>query len=67
MIFFKNLKAIRTTRNLTQQQMAERLNISVRTYQNYEQGKREPSLTLLCKIADILDTTTDILLGRVNS
>ncbi|MBQ3494061.1 MAG: helix-turn-helix transcriptional regulator [Clostridia bacterium] len=64
--FAKNLKRERMLSGLTQKQMAEKLGISYRTYQNYElttQNNREPDLETLCKIAKILDVNVDYLLG----
>ena len=64
--FSKNLKESRKTASLTQAQMAEKLGISFRTYQNYElltENNREPDLATLCKIAKILDVSVDYLLG----
>lgn len=59
-----NLKKAREAIGLTQMQAANKLEISDGTYKNYEQGKREPNNTLLCKIADLFGVTTDYLLGR---
>lgn len=45
--FSKNLKFERTQLGLNQKEMAEKLNISYRTYQNYElitTNNREPDL-----------------------
>ena len=64
--FAKNLKREWMLSGLTQKQMAEKLGISYRTYQNYElttQNNREPDLETLCKIAKILDVNVDYLLG----
>lgn len=51
----KRIKNIREEKNLTQQQIAEALGISVHTISKYEQGQREPSLDVMGKIADILE------------
>ena len=59
-----NLKKARENIGLTQSQVADRLGISDGTYKNYEQGKREPNNTLLSKIADLYEVSTDYLLGR---
>ena len=59
-----NLKKSREATGLTQAQVADKLGISDGTYKNYEQGKREPNNSLLCRIADIFGVTTDYLLGR---
>lgn len=66
MDFCKNLRAVRLEKNMTQQQVADAINIALRSYQKYEQGIREPSLTTLVALADFLDVTTDRLLGREN-
>lgn len=59
-----NLKKSREATGLTQAQVADKLGISDGTYKNYEQGKREPNNSLLCRIADLFGVTTDYLLGR---
>ena len=60
----ENLKKAREAAHLTQAQTAELLGISDGAYKNYEQGKREPSNEMLCKISDLFHVTTDYLLGR---
>lgn len=63
-MFGKRLRQMRMKRNFTQQNMADMLNIALRSYQCYETGTRNPSFDLLIKIADILDTSIDFLLCR---
>lgn len=63
-MFCKRLREMRMTRHLTQQKLADSLGLALRSYQCYEQGTREPSLSMLVAIADTLDVTTDYLLGR---
>lgn len=55
---------MRMKRHFTQPQLADMLNIALRTYQGYEGETRSPSLDTLVKIADILNVPTDYLLGR---
>ena len=55
---------MRMKRRLTQQAMADKLQISLNAYQKYEQAERSPSLECLVRIADILDVSIDYLLGR---
>lgn len=64
MQFSKNLKQLRTALNITQNEMAERLGISERGYRNYENGSREPNISGLIQIADILHVSLDSLVGR---
>lgn len=58
------LRALRKNRGLSQSQLAEELGISKSSVSMYEQGNREPDLTLLKKIADFFEVETDYLLGR---
>ena len=60
--FSKNLKEIRKLKGLTQEEFAEKLEISIFTLQGYEQGKREPNLSTLVKIKIALDCSYDDLL-----
>ena len=43
------------------------LNISYSTYKGYESQGREPKYETLCKIADLLQVSTDDLLGRTTN
>jgi len=59
------LNKTRKAKGLTAQQMADYLNINLRSYRAYESNDRQPSLEILIKIAGNLAVTTDYLLGRV--
>lgn len=63
-MFSERLKASRKSKGKTQKDLAAYLGISERGYQNYEMGKREPSLEVLKQLADYFGVTTDYLLGR---
>lgn len=58
------LKELRKAKNISQEQAANALGISVRAYQNYEYGQREPNIEMIFKLADFYNVTTDYLLGR---
>jgi len=62
MSFSSNLKLKRVMKGLTQEQMAERLEIKVRRYAYWENGT-EPGMGMLVRICDELDTTPNELLG----
>jgi transcriptional regulator with XRE-family HTH domain len=65
---FKNLlKETRLQSGFTQKEMAIRLELSERAYQHYEAGTREPNITYLIAIADILDVSLDYLVGRTDN
>ena len=65
--FGKRLKQIREENNLTQKQVAEGSGIPLRTYQRYENGEREPSISTLIALADYFKVSTDYLLGRTDN
>lgn len=64
MLFCDRLHQTRLKQDITAQQMADYLGISVRAYRFYESGSREPNLSTLTQIANMLGVTTDYLLGR---
>lgn len=63
-MFNKRLRALRMKRKYTQQNMADMLQVSLNTYQKYEQAERSPSLECLVRLADILNAPIDFLLCR---
>ena len=60
------MSKLRKEKNLSQQELASRLNISKSSLAMYETNKRQPNFDLVKKIADFFDVTTDYLLGRVD-
>lgn len=63
-MFNKRLRELRIKNKFTQQNMADKLGLSLNAYQKYEQSERSPSLECLVSIADILDVSLDYLLCR---
>ncbi len=59
------IKELRNRRCLTQDQIAEKLNMNRANFSHYERDTATPPGDVLSKIADILNTSTDYLLGRV--
>ena len=58
-----NIKKLRRERDITQEQLAEYLNISVSAISQWESGKTTPDISLLAPLANIFDVTSDVLLG----
>lgn len=58
------IKELRMKRGYTQDQMAEQLGMNRANFSNYERDVATPPGETLTKIADMLDTSTDYLLGR---
>ena len=63
MEFKDRLKMLRKERRLTQVKLGEMLNYGYTAIANYESTRNEPSFDDLIKLADLLDVTTDELLG----
>lgn len=62
--FSSTLKSLRLRENLTQTEVAKRLDINRSSYAMYERGERNPTIENLDKIARFYDVTTDYLLGN---
>ena len=56
------LKELRTSKNLTQEEIANLLNVAQGSYSNYEKNKREPDYETLKKIATFYKVSIDYLL-----
>lgn len=58
------LKAARTAKKWTQEQLGKKVNTTKGTISNYENGHSTPSNEMLLLLASALDTTVDYLLGH---
>lgn len=59
-----SLKTMRIERTITQEQLAKKLNISLKTISHWETGYTEPSITQLIALADLYSVSLDELVGR---
>ncbi len=67
LIFGNRLKELRENENLTQQELADIIEVNGKQIiSGYENGKSEPDLTLLTKIANYFNVSVDYLLGRTS-
>jgi repressor LexA len=64
MSFGNNLKKIRQEHDMTQEELAKRINTSRSNIANYENDKNMPSIEILNKLSEILNCSTDYLLGK---
>ena len=60
----ENIRFVRKQLNLTQDQFAQKLDIKRSLVGAYEEGRAEPSLELLQKMAAMAGISVDILIGR---
>lgn len=59
-----NLFNLRKSKNLTQQDVANALNISQQSYQKYEKSITEPSVDSLIKLSEFYNISIDEILGN---
>jgi len=62
--FSQVIKQLRNEKELTQQELADYLNVAKSTISMYENGKREPDFEKLEEIADFFNVNVDFLLGK---
>ena len=61
------IKEIRKKREFTQEQLAEKLDISVEYVSQIERGLKMPSMQMFIKLVDVLDVSADYLLRDIVS
>lgn len=64
-MFGKNLKKWRELRDMTQSELAARINVSDKTISSWEVGRTEPSMGMVEMIADVLRCSKSELIGDV--
>lgn len=64
MSFAERLQELREDRDISRKELAAFLNISVSALGMYEQGRREPNIETLIRLADYFNVSIDFLVGR---
>ena len=64
MSFGTNLKKIRQDNDLTQEDLAKKINTSRSNIANYENDKNMPSIDILEKLSKVFNCSIDYLLGK---
>ncbi len=59
----ENIKRMRKSRSMTQEQLAEALGVTVGAVHKWENSLSTPEIRMLVEIADFFDTSVDVLLG----
>ena len=60
----ENIKAVRKSKGLSQQELAVRLNVVRQTVSKWEQGLSVPDSDILISISEVLETPVSTLLGE---
>lgn len=61
----ENIKAIRRSKGLSQQELAVKLNIVRQTVSKWEQGLSVPDSDMLISLSEVLETPVSTLLGEI--
>ncbi len=64
MSFSDRIIQLKNERKLLQKDIASSIGLSLRAYQYYEKGQKEPTLSVLLRLADYFDVSLDYLVGR---
>ena len=62
-MYFRRIYDLRIDHDMTQQQVADYLLCNRTVYARYERGQRESPVSMLIKLAELYQTTTDYILG----
>ena len=65
--FAERLKELRQSQNLTLQQLGEKLGATKATMGNFENCNKQPSMTMVIKIAEYFSVSVDYLLGLTDN
>jgi transcriptional regulator with XRE-family HTH domain len=57
---------LRTEKNLSQRALATMLNISQGTYNNWENGRTQPSIEQLVTLSELFSVSVDYLIGNTD-
>ncbi|GIP54810.1 transcriptional regulator [Paenibacillus vini] len=63
---YKRIRDLREDRDLTQQQLADRLNISQATYSRYESGNLDVPSSVLIRLSEFYNVSIDYILGQTD-
>ena len=61
----ENIKAIRKSKGLSQEELAVKLNVVRQTISKWEQGLSVPDSNMLISLSEALDTPVSVLLGEI--
>jgi len=62
-MFHAILRYIRKERGITQQTLADDMNLSVDTVRRWESGKRKPNYEEILNLSEVLNVSTEVLFG----
>ena len=64
---YKNIRDLREDSDMTQAQIAKKLNCSQQVYSNYELGQRDIPTDVLIRLANLYNVSIDFLLDQTSN
>lgn len=61
------LQQLKKSKNVLQKDISKAVGLSLRAYQRYEYGERQPTTNVLIALADYFDVSLDYLVGRTDN
>lgn len=65
--FPQRLRQLRERKRVSRRVLADFCQISKSAVARYERGEREPAASVICRMANYFEVSTDYLLGRVEN
>lgn len=62
--YSNRIRELREAKSLSQDQLAEKLNVTKQAISQYERGVRKPSMPMLEALCDFFNVSSDYLLGK---
>lgn len=66
-VYYPRLRDLREDKDMTQEELAHKLNMKQSQYSRYERGIRDIPTDILITLAKFYNTTTDYILGLTNN
>lgn len=65
--FSQRLTSLRESMNYSKTKLAHIIGVSLSTYANWEYGYNDPDMDTIVKLANVLNTSTDYLMGKTEN
>ena len=62
----KNIAKFRKEKNLTQEELAKKINVSSKTISSYENNRNLPTIETLLLLSQVLEISIDEIVGKTN-
>ncbi|MED4461817.1 helix-turn-helix domain-containing protein [Metabacillus fastidiosus] len=66
-MFGDRIRKLRKEKGLTQEELGKQINVTKVSISGYENGNRTPDTETLQRLADVLETSTEYILGRTEN